>query len=151
MKVSKEQIVGILTALEIYSTIDPYERYSSWIKKLNVIHDELVDLPNIKVRRVPNQPDMSTVPVIEIQLDEKAIGATAREIVGALKAYDPPIVLDIDYWKNFTTQTIFVNPICMQKSDEIIVATALKSVFSDKAVLAELQSKKYRTRACAYP
>ena len=99
---------------------------------MNAIHEGLKDVPNIQVRRVPSQPDVGTVPVLEIRLDEKAIGATAHEIVEALKANDPPIVLDIDYWKNFTTQTIFVNPSCMQESDELIVASALKSVLSDK-------------------
>jgi len=151
MKVSKEQIVGILTALEIYSARDPNQQYSNWSKKLDVIQDGLRNIPNIQVRKVPDRPDTGTVPLLEIQLDEKAIGASAGEIVAALKAHDPPIVLDIDYWKNFRTQTIFVNPSCMRESDEIIVAGALRSMFTDRPVLRDLLAKKDRIMASAYP
>ena len=151
MKVSKEQIVGILTALELYSRIDPLERHRKWMKKLDVIQDELSGIAHIQVKRVPVQPSLNGVPMLEIQLDEKSLGATSKEIVSALKAHEPPIVLDIDYWKNFRRETLFVNPSCLQGSDEFIVASALKSVLTDGAQLRKLLSKKERVRAIAYP
>ncbi len=151
MKVSKEQIVGILVALEVYSKIDPQERHMKWRKKLDVIQRELSEIPNVQIKRVPDSPSLDHIPILEIQLDEKSTGASSVEVASALKAYDPPIVLDIDYWKNFRRETIFVNPSCLQESEEFVIASALKSVLTDGALLRRLLSKKERIRASAYP
>jgi uncharacterized pyridoxal phosphate-dependent enzyme len=151
MKVSKEQVVGILAALEVFSKIDTQERQSKWMKKLDVIQRELSDVSNVQVKRVPERPSIGGVPILEIQLDEKSIGATSSDVVRALKAYDPPIVLDIDYWKNFRKETVFVNPSCLQESDEFIIARALKSVLTDGSLLRKLLAKKERVSAIAYP
>jgi len=151
MKVSKEQIVGLFVALEVYSKTDPQERYNSWVRKLDVIERELGGVPNIRVKRIPGQPSLKAVPTLEIELDEGSIGSTAQEIVSALKAYDPPIVLDIDYWKNFAREKLFVNPICLQESEESILAGALRNVLTDGALLRKLLSTKSRLKATAYP
>lgn len=151
MKVSKEQIVGIVAALEVYSKINPIERLAAWTKKVDTVAESLEGVANVKVKRVPESPALDSIPILEIQLDEKAIGASATQIVLALKAYDPPIVLDIDYWKNFRTGTIFVNPCCLLDSEEKIVASALKRVLSDGNLLDGLLAKKNKVRANAYP
>jgi uncharacterized pyridoxal phosphate-dependent enzyme len=151
MKVSKEQIVGLLVALQVYSESDPVVRLNKWVAKLDAIRRELSEIPNIKIELVPERPSLSSVPLLEIHLDEPAIGATSLELVAALKSHDPPIVLDIDYWKNFRKETIFVNPSCLQDSEELIVARALKLAISDKNFLRNLLSRKSTVKALAYP
>jgi D-glucosaminate-6-phosphate ammonia-lyase len=151
MKVSKEQIVGLVTALEIYAESDPYVRLNKWIDKLDFIRKELLDVPGIRIKRSPEQPELSTVPILEIQLDEQELGFNSRDIVKALKGWDPPIVLDIDFWIHFRKQAIFVNPSCLQDSEEVIVANALKRVLTDRTTLKELLSEIPRINAVAYP
>lgn len=50
MKVGKEQIVGLLVALEVYSKVDLRERYNMWKKKLVIIREELGGIPNIRIK-----------------------------------------------------------------------------------------------------
>jgi D-glucosaminate-6-phosphate ammonia-lyase len=148
MKVSKEQIVGLYVALEVYSLVDPEERLRLWTRRLDTIQNAIGDLSNAKVRRIPEKSTSESIPTLEIT----PIGGTSvDEIVSALKAFDPPIVLDIDYWTHFRKDVFFVNPSCLIEGDELIVADALKAVLSDKAVLSKLLSKKSGVRASAYP
>lgn len=151
MKVSKEQIVGILVSLQLYSRIDPQERLRGWMKKLEIIEHAIGDLSNLRVRRIPEKLTIESIPSLEITPDQEKIGASVNEIVSAFKAFDPPIIFDIDFWTHFRKDVIFINPSCLVGDDEQIVAHALKSVLSDRAELTRLLSKKERVRASAYP
>lgn len=151
MKVSKEQIVGLVAALEIYSETDPQTRYSMWERKIDYVQNELDEIPNIELEKVPKKADLGKVPHLEIHLDENSLGFTSGEIVSALKSLERPIVLDIGYWENFRTATLFVNPICMRADDEIIVAKELRRILTDKPRLNELLSIQNKIQACAYP
>ena len=149
--VSKEQIVGLVAALEIYSETDPQTRYSMWERKIDYVQNELDEIPNIELEKVPKKADLGKVPHLEIHLDENSLGFTSGEIVSALKSLERPIVLDIGYWENFRTATLFVNPICMRADDEIIVAKELRRILTDKPRLNELLSIQNKIQACAYP
>ena len=151
MKVSKEQIVGLVTALEIYSQIDPKTRYSEWEKRLTRIQSELDQIPFVELRMVPEKLDLSKVPHLEIHLDESALGFSAREVVTALKSLEQPIVLDIGYWEKFRSETLFVSPVCMQDGDEVTIATELRRLFKEKSRVRELLARKNGITANAYP
>jgi len=149
MKISKEQIVGLLVAVEIYATIDPRKRYEAWKAKLDYIENEVSMIKNIQTKTIPSgRSDLSHVPLLEISFDDSEF--SPRDIVRALKGYDPPVVLDIDYWKNFTDHSLIVNPNCLKEGEEKIVASALKLVLGDRQKLKELLSKS-KVEACAYP
>ena len=52
--------MGILTSLEVFSEINPSERQRKWMKKLDVVQNELTGIPHIQVRAGPNQPSISS-------------------------------------------------------------------------------------------
>lgn len=151
MKVSKEQIIGLVVALQIYSEVDPQKRYSDWEKRLDYVEKELEIIPKIELVRVPKKADLGKVPHLEIHLDEDSLEFTSDEVVKAMKSLERPIVLDIGYWENFRTETLFVNPMCMQVGDEITVAKELRRILTDKSRLKELLSRPNAIQACAYP
>lgn len=151
MKVSKEQIVGLVTAIQVYSEIDPLSRYFEWEKKLSLIQKELEDLPFVMVKMAPERMDLGKVPHLEIRLDEGSLGFTSMDVVRALKSLDRPIVLDIGYWEKFASATLIVNPICMQTNDDQIIAVQLRRILTDKSRIKYLLSRGAGVKAYAYP
>jgi L-seryl-tRNA(Ser) seleniumtransferase len=151
MKVSKEQVVGLVVALEIYSQRNPEVEYSKWRNRIEYVAGELGGIPNIEVKLTPEKMQLDEIPRLHIRLDEETLGYGSYDVVRAMKAYDPPIVLDIGYWEKIISQTVIVDPMCMRESDEKVVAKALRTVLTDAERLRELCSKPTLITADAYP
>jgi L-seryl-tRNA(Ser) seleniumtransferase len=97
-KVSKEQIVGLLKALELFVTKDESEVYSVQMAKAEYIAKELLDIPNVSITVIPNDenyyeaPVSAHVPKVKIELNSE-LGMTAKELDVEMAKGDPPIVI----------------------------------------------------------
>ncbi len=97
-KISKEQIVGLVTALEIFvKEGDTY--YSQQMKMAEYIAGELEGVPGVEVRIVPNDESFHEhvyyphVPRVLLEWDAKELGFTAGDVDEAMAKEDPPIFL----------------------------------------------------------
>jgi D-glucosaminate-6-phosphate ammonia-lyase len=86
-KVSKEQIVALLKALELFVAGDYDRELADARRRLDAIADSLASTA-CACRRIEDEPEC--LPVLEIALDEPALGRTAFEICRALRAGSPP-------------------------------------------------------------
>lgn len=106
LKVSKEQIVALLTALRLFVS-GRYDRERE--EKQQLLSDlaaSLADLPLQTHLHLP--PDGESLPILEMRLDEAALGRTAMEVCRALRAGSPPIQVG---HAGLREGKLFVNPL----------------------------------------
>jgi L-seryl-tRNA(Ser) seleniumtransferase len=95
LKVGKEEIVGLITALRLYANRDhdrDLGRRRGWAEH---IAEKLTSLPHmsVKIDSFVGEGDPGAAPRVWIELDEQSLGKTAREIIDGMKKGDPPIFL----------------------------------------------------------
>jgi len=126
MKVSKEQIVGLLTALRLFTAKDFKAEREAWEAKVRCLVQELSGLPGVTARRL--FPDASKEyyaqcwPRAQITLDEAALGMMASQVAEQLKAGDPAIYVIVE------GRSLVVNPHLLQEGEERLIAERLKAL-----------------------
>jgi L-seryl-tRNA(Ser) seleniumtransferase len=89
LKVSKEQIIALLTALKLF-TSGAYDReLSAMRQRLERIAAELAGLPVRPRLIVP--ADAERFPLLELAIDESQLGRTAFEVARRLRNGSPPV------------------------------------------------------------
>ena len=92
MKVGKEEIAGLLVALERYAARDHAADERAWDERLAVIIRALSDRAGVAVRRRVHA-STGPVPHAFIDIDPAGAGVTADQVQLALADGDPPIYL----------------------------------------------------------
>jgi L-seryl-tRNA(Ser) seleniumtransferase len=92
MKVGKEEIIGVLAAVEWSSRRDYKADCKVWESRLQHIVDTLATVPGVHAqiyyRTVGNE-----VPYLAVSWDERAFNFTQRDCVEALRTGDPQIAV----------------------------------------------------------
>jgi D-glucosaminate-6-phosphate ammonia-lyase len=89
-KVGKEEIVGLLTAVELYLSLDLDAQRRERTETLNRVAEKLQGLPTLRTEFVPNG-DYSHSPRLSVQWDEKALDLTVSQMVQRLRSGSPSI------------------------------------------------------------
>ena len=94
MKVSKENIIGLVTALELYLDSNEEEEYHLWEEKSEYIKNQLKNIPYLDVK-IENTPTdrQGTQPVLYFHNDWK--GKSPEKIREEMINGDPPIYLGV--------------------------------------------------------
>jgi D-glucosaminate-6-phosphate ammonia-lyase len=93
MKVGKEEIVGLVAALELYVRRDFDAEYAGWLRDLDTIVGGLEGLPGIAARRADPEPgSLPQVPIAFVTVDQERAGLSAAELINRLSDGDPVIV-----------------------------------------------------------
>ena len=92
MKVSKEEIIGFLTALEIFVEEDEEVEMSKLRKMSQRVVDALIEIPGLQVSVEHDQNDY-LVPTAVLKLGADWAGPSKREFMAALEQGDPPVFL----------------------------------------------------------
>ncbi|HZR57896.1 MAG TPA: hypothetical protein VFA74_13560 [Terriglobales bacterium] len=96
MKVGKEEIIGCLTALETWLSIDEKKLYAEWNGRVDRIRKLVDTVPAVKTEiYVPD--DGNRYPTLKVSWDQQAWGFTLSDCVRELRENDPVIeVVGID-------------------------------------------------------
>ena len=122
-KVGKEEIVGMVKALESYLNEDHDSLNREWQRRLDFIAAELAKIPGVTTSFF--LPDVANhVPHMEILWD-KRIPLTPRAVASALRQGKPAIVLAVGEEK----EVLSMNSFTLQPGEEKIVADTLVSFF----------------------
>jgi uncharacterized pyridoxal phosphate-dependent enzyme len=90
MKVGKEEIIGCLTALEVWLRLDPKKLYDEWNGRIDRIRKLVNTVPGVKTDTyVPD--DGNRYPTLKVSWDQQAWGFTISDCVQQLRAGDPVI------------------------------------------------------------
>ncbi|MEM1580888.1 MAG: aminotransferase class V-fold PLP-dependent enzyme [candidate division WOR-3 bacterium] len=126
MKVSKEDIVGLIVALKHYTPEAVEERRKRWEEVVQYLIKELSS-EYVSVERV--MPDASKYeysaqgwPRAKLIFNEKNLNITAAETRALLLEGDPPVYV------HQTENYIIINPQCLQEGEERIITQRIKEI-----------------------
>jgi L-seryl-tRNA(Ser) seleniumtransferase len=110
LKVSKEEIAALLTALELFAAgafDSQVATYRGWLEEIAA---RLKSAP-VQCRLIdPN--DGETAPVLEIAVNEKALGRNAFDICRRLRNASPPVY--VGHGK-LTEGVLVIRPVCLRE------------------------------------
>ena len=126
MKVNKEEILGMLVALEVYLAKDHAQEWAMWERQVKVINDTTSSVPGVKPEiHIP--PIANHVPSIKIKWDNTKVKITPEAVRNALRTGHPSIeTMGDDTSVDITTWM-------MIPGEERIVAKRLKEILQGAA------------------
>jgi len=127
MKVGKEEIAGLVAAVELYVSRDHTADLRRWERLVDNIVDELTDMPQITAKHLPASESRYPMPYALITFDEANLGLTKAEIVSLLQTGEPSIRC------GETGDGILINPHTLQDGEEKIIAKRIKEIVEQKA------------------
>ncbi|MCP4381017.1 MAG: aminotransferase class V-fold PLP-dependent enzyme [Hyphomicrobiales bacterium] len=116
-KAGKEEIIGLLTALELFVAEGDEARHQRWLADARAIADHLADVPAPVT--LTGQDDPTAVPKVSVHL---ATRAAAKALHDRLVDHRPAIHLDVS---DYRSGTVVLNPMCLRPGDAARVGNAL--------------------------
>jgi len=128
-KVGKEEIVGMIKALELYLQEDQEALNKEWQRRLEYISGQITKVPSVTTS-FPKPGIANHVPHLLIKWDEKRIPMTPREVGKALRDGTPSIVLSTGEHG----EALFMNSFMLQPGEEKIIAAEVVKLFKTHLV-----------------
>ena len=127
-KVSKENIAGLITALQLFVDRDYVSVLDDWRNKCDYIVNQLKTIASIRVSLSEADPSLedskSNFPRVLIYFEKDWTGPDESEVISMLKNSDPPIYLGTAGPEG----GIAVIPVNLQDGEEEIVASSIQKV-----------------------
>ena len=123
MKVSKEQIAGLLTALDLFASGAYGSDTATFRTDLETIARGLEGAATSSA--ILDADDSETAPLLEIRLDERTIGRTAFDVCRALREGSPPVY--VGHGK-LADGVLLINPLCLRSGDAAVIARRLREI-----------------------
>ena len=131
-KVGKEEIVGLLTAVELCLAKDHAAERREWSASLDRLADRLRGVPTVRTEFIPNL-DYSHSPRLSIQWDEAKLGITLDQMVARLRSGEPAIeASDMTKFRP-AWKGLGVFPYNLKPGEEIIIADRVRQILTRKA------------------
>jgi L-seryl-tRNA(Ser) seleniumtransferase len=126
-KVGKEEIVGMIKALEIYLNEDQEALTREWWSRLDKISAEVTQVPGVSTAYFV--PDIANhVPHVQINWDPRRIALAPREAAGLLRKGTPSIVVE-------SIETgLAMNSFMLQPGEDAIVGAKIAELLRAHAV-----------------
>jgi seryl-tRNA(Sec) selenium transferase len=125
MKVSKEDMIAMLAAVERYVCIDHKAEWREWERRLGVIEDALKGIPSLQCERIV--PAIANhVPHLLLTWDEKQVRLTREQVTKKLANGHPPI--QIGRVAGTGDKGILISVFTLQEGEDRIVANRLRAI-----------------------
>jgi len=136
-KISKEQIVGLVVALEIFVR-EGDAAYAGQMAMAERFCRELRAIPHLEVTIVPNDEHFHEhqvvphVPRVLLQWNAQALGLSAKDLDAAMAREDPPVFLRNHIYFNYYTDKEWrlIDTFYLRKGEDDIVIERLKKILS---------------------
>jgi L-seryl-tRNA(Ser) seleniumtransferase len=126
MKVGKEEICGLVAAVEWYLGLDFEQVAAQYERQVRHVLDAVATFPGVEARRVWPSEAGQPMPRALIRLGAGA-ALTRDELLQRLRRSDPPVELAAA-----GTDGVYVNPQTLRDGDEILVADALRQALEQE-------------------
>ena len=93
MKVNKEEMFGLLVALESYLKLDHQKQWEEWIARTRRIAEFAEKVPSVKGETYVNPGPANHFPSLRLSWDENRVRITVQEVVQALRDGEPSIIV----------------------------------------------------------
>ena len=129
-KVCKEEIVGLIAALELFVDTDHQAVMAGWRAKCKYVVSALLDIPGVRVQIAEATPELdeflSATPRAFVFLDKSWRGPSEEEVVERLRDGNPSIRVGSAGFAG----GIAIIPVNLQDGEEEIVSRRLKEVLT---------------------
>jgi L-seryl-tRNA(Ser) seleniumtransferase len=123
MKVGKEEIVGLMTAVKWYLSLDHDKLMKTYEDQVRYLIDKFSNIPHITARRGFPSEAGQPMPRAEIIFDEQALGITRNDILKRLREGKPSIAL-----AGVGANGIHINPQTLEPGQEKIIADRTEEI-----------------------
>jgi D-glucosaminate-6-phosphate ammonia-lyase len=127
-KVGKEQIIGLLTALELFVTEGDATRHQRWRALVDDLAAKLGGLPGTTLA-ITGIDNVEEVPTVTLTIS-KGAAISALELVIALQNGTPSIAADPSLCDD---GIVIFNPVCLQPTEPERIAAAVRRVLAGGA------------------
>lgn len=129
-KAAKEDIVGLMVALERYLARDHAAELAAWRGQAEWMMRDLRDLPGVTATYHHDEREHHT-PRVELTFDP-ATGIDAGEVIAALEEHDPRIFLFAPTGPSARPNSVVINTHTMQPGEERIIGAALREALGER-------------------
>jgi L-seryl-tRNA(Ser) seleniumtransferase len=134
-KISKEQIVGLIVALEIFIE-EGDGLYEKQMRTAKYLFDALDGIPGVTVTIIPNDetyhehPAMPHVPRVLVEWDADKLGLTAKDLDKAMRDEDPPVFLRNEHYADYYTNKEWrlIDTFFLRDNEPEIVADRMRRI-----------------------
>ena len=123
MKAGKEEIMGLLAAVEQWIKRNHKAEWKEWERRLGVITDAVKDFASVTTT-IRQRGRSNVAPVLEINWDVETIGISGTAVASQLSAGEPRIEL------NGNANGISIMPYMMEEGEDKIVADQLGAILN---------------------
>ncbi|MGI8567275.1 MAG: aminotransferase class V-fold PLP-dependent enzyme [Pyrinomonadaceae bacterium] len=126
MKVNKEEIIGMLVAVEMFLQRDAAAEWKEWERRIKVLADSVADVKGIRSStHVP--PIANHVPHLKLTLDKSTLNLSVEDVRKQLREGNPSI--ELAPYAPTTPDEITIGVWMLQPGEDRIVARRLREVF----------------------
>ncbi len=135
-KMSRETIVGFVTALKLYLDKDEEKKYREWLAKAQWITKELTGIPGVHPGldyQSTVEEDEPMVPLSIIRLDENIAEMTGAQLTDRLREGDPSIetLYEPAFLLKDPKGKLVINPEFLLEGEEEVVVKEIKAILKE--------------------
>jgi L-seryl-tRNA(Ser) seleniumtransferase len=131
MKVGKEEIMGMLAAVEAWVRRDHDAEWKEWESWLETIRQKLAGIPTVRSEITKPAGPSNVAPTLRVYWDAAKVGLTGPQLAEALDQGNPRIHLAGAGAANSRGEASFsINPYMMMPGEDRIVASRIYEVFT---------------------
>jgi seryl-tRNA(Sec) selenium transferase len=119
MKVGKEEMVGLVRAIEVYLAQDHEAVYAQWRAQLTTIEQAVSEMPGVTTERTETYWSEG-IPATKLWIDSSVAGTSAEQVAAALAVGDPGVRVGV------APGVLTVVPQFLEMGQELIVAERLR-------------------------
>lgn len=123
MKVGKEELVGLIRALELFRDEDHEALFEEWFERSRQIAAALDEIIGFKTS-ITADDKVSVAPEVVVTVDIDLTGASATDIVGDLRREEPRVFVGAD---NLPAGEFTVNPMCLTDEETDYAVERIKA------------------------
>jgi L-seryl-tRNA(Ser) seleniumtransferase len=133
LKVGKEEIMGMLAAVEMWSKRDHEAEYRDWHTQLDYISGQVTTISGVSTKVEEPEGLSNRTPSLRIEWDAARLGITGQEVSKLLLDTEPRIALGgaSGVRPGNMKSSVTVTPWMMMPGDDKIVASRLCAVLKD--------------------
>jgi len=123
LKVGKEELVGLVRALELFVEEDQAAKQDEWLARVQWIAEQLADAP--VTTTITGGDGVSVAPELAVEIDPDEAGTTATELASALRQEDPRVFVGAD---GIDAGLVTINPMCLTDEEADYVVERIESL-----------------------
>ncbi len=129
-KIGKEEIMGMLAAVEAWVTRDHAEEWKTWLNKLQTISQQVADIASVETQVTEPTGLNNRAPTLTISWDLAVLPITGAEVAEDFARNAPRIAVGSS--DDGDRASIHITPSQMQTGNETVVAERIHGILSEE-------------------